>query len=381
MAVSGSLQDIRTKFRRITRSPSQNQISDSDVDDYINTFILWDFPEHLRTFNYRQQFNFFTNPGQDVYDTDTASFAGATNNILYNFQNNYISVHPPVYIAGFNSLYTQSREQFFGIYPILNSIASIGVTGNGTSGPFTGVVNSAQAIIPSNFTQQTFLLQNNVTFSAIGTPGTSEQLGMALVDVPVVDPTTGFKLNYGNLYDPNSAAYQAALANPPIAIDANNNINYQTGQFTLNFPMLTVAGTPINSQTVPQIATLPQAMMFYENQFVIRPVPDQAYRINFEVFVKPTALIASASAPASTLFPDLYEYWQYIAYGAAKKRFEDQMDLDSVQLIMPEFKKQEAMMLRRSLVQWTNERVATIYTEQTNFGNGYNAWGNGNGAF
>jgi hypothetical protein len=379
MAVSGNLNDIRTKFRRITRSPSESQITTQQIDDYINTFLVWDFPEHLRTFNYRQQFSFYTNPGQDVYDTDTASFAGATNNILYNFQNEYLTVHPPVYIAGFDSLFTQSREQFYGIYPLLNSIASIGVSGNGTAGPFTGVINAAQAIIPSGLTQQIALLQNNVTFSAIGTPGTGEQLGMALVDVPVVDPATGFKLNYGNLYDPNSQDYQDALTTPPIAINPNNNINYTTGAFTINFPMVTIAGTPINSQTVPVNTSLPQAMLYFQNQFILRPVPDQAYKINFEVYVVPTALLDPNNNGAAV--PQLAEYWQWIAYGAAKKRFEDQMDLDSVQLIMPEYKKQENLVLRRTIVQNTNERTATIYTEQTNFGNGYNAWGNGNGSF
>ena len=65
------------------------------------------------------------------------------------------------------------------------------------------------------------------------------------------------------------------------------------------------------------------------------------------------------------------EYWQYIAYGAAKKIFEDKMDLDSVQMIMPEFKQQERLCLRRSLIQYTNERTSTIYTDQVSHMNGW----------
>lgn len=357
-----ALTQIQTKVRRLTRTPSTAQLSDAELNNYINTFIVYDFPEQLRTFNLRTEFSFFTNPGQDQYNTDELSFAGATNNVLYNFQNLYLSIHPPIYIAGYQAFFSQSEQQFFNIYPKVNSIASIGQTGNGTSGPFTGVVNINGAIINPNITQNASLLQENVTFSAIGSPGTSEEVGMAMVDVPVVDGGSGFKLNIGNLYDPNSAAYQAALLNPPTVVDPNNNINYLTGAFVLNFTNNTVAGTPINSQTVPQVQALPQALMFYRNVFTVRPVPDQAYRINFEVYQRPTALLESGQVP------ELEEYWQYIAYGAAKKIFEDRMDLESVQMIMPEFKTQERLCLRRTIVQQTNERTATIYTDNLNQG-------------
>ena len=77
--------------------------------------------------------------------------------------------------------------------------------------------------------------------------------------------------------------------------------------------------------------------------------------------------------------PQLNEWWQYIAYGAARKIFQDRMDWDSVALVEPEYKKQEALCLRRTIVQYTNERVATIYTEQTSFGPGGGGWGWGGG--
>lgn len=371
-APTTTLSAIETKVRRLTRSPSTAQLSQSDLDNYINTAVVYDFPEHLRTFNFRTEFTFFCNPGQDVYNTDIASFAGATNNALYNFQNLYLTVHPPFYIAGYQSFSSQSPEQFNGIYPKVNSIASIGVTGDGVTTSFTGVVNSQQSIVPPGTNQQIGLLQGQVLFSSVST---SSGIGLSLADVPVVDPITGFNTQNGNLYDPNSAAYQAALRTPPTIITASNTINYQTGRFTITFASAPGVGEPINSQTVPQVLALPQAVLYYSNTFTLRPVPDQPYRINFEVYSRPTALLASNQSP------ELEEYWQYIAYLAAKKIFEDRMDIDSVQMIMPELKKQEALCLRRTLVQYTNERTATIYTEQT--GNtGYNGgWGFGGGSF
>lgn len=356
---TNTLEAIQIKVRRLTRSPSTTQLSDNDLNNYINTFVVYDFPEQLRMFNLRTTFTFICNPFQDEYFTDTASFAGATTNQLYNFQNNYISIADPVYIAGYHSFYTQSREQFFAIYPKINFISSIGPTGNGITQTFTGTINFQQAIISNQLNQQSsILLKNQVLFSSIGTNG----IGVALQDMPVVDPTTGFQSLFGNLYDPSNLP-----TSPPTVVDPTNNINYFNGNFTITFSAPPEAGVTINSQVVPQVVSIPQSLMYYDNRFTLRPVPDQPYRIQFEAYKRPTALLQENQAP------QLEEWWQYIAYGAARKILQDRMDLESVQMIEPEFKVQERLCLRRTIVQYTNERTATIYTESLT--------GNGSGGF
>ena len=380
---TSTLAAIETKVRRLTRSPSTAMLSDADLDNYINTFVVYDFPEHLRTFNLRTQFTFTCNPYQDVYPTDILSFGGASSasqNTLYNFQNVYLTVHPPVYMAGFQSFYTQSPEQFFGIYPILNSIMSIGSVGDGVVTNFSGFITNntgLNLVNPLISNQSSVLLKDNILFSSVDLDGN----GLAMVDVPALDAVTGNPTVWGSLYPQTNTLPPPVLISsysltPPTGINPGNFINYVTGQYSVTFNTAPGAGQPINSQTIPQIVSLPQAMLFYNNQFTLRPVPDQPYRINFEVYQRPTALLSTAQSP------QLEEYWQYIAYGAAKKIFEDKLDMDSVQLIMPEFKKQEALCLRRTIVQYTNERTATIYTEQTgnNQASGW-GWGYGGGSF
>ncbi len=366
-----TLQQIQTKVRRLTRSPSTAILSDADLNNYINTFVVYDFPEHLRTFNLRTQFTFFCNPGQDVYPTDIASFGGAINNLLYNFQNLYLTIHPPVYVAGFPTFFSQSREQFFGIYPIVNSISTTGSVGDGVATNFTGVINSQQSIIPPGLTQQVSLLQNNVLFSAVSTTGS----GLALADVPVLDPATGNPTVIGNLYDPNSAAYKAAQQTPPTVALVGNTINYLTGAYNITFTSAPVSGLPINSQVVPLPLSRPVAMLYHNNAFTLRPVPDQPYRIQFEVYQRPTALLADNQ------MPELEEYWQYISFSVAKKIFEDRMDMESVQLIAPALREQQNLVMRRTIVQYTNERTATIYTENVDGTSGYGGWGSGGGPF
>lgn len=73
---NSTLAAIQTKVRRLTRTPSTAQLSVADLNEYINTFILYDFPEHLRLFDLRTTFTFTTQPFQDTYPTDVASFGG-----------------------------------------------------------------------------------------------------------------------------------------------------------------------------------------------------------------------------------------------------------------------------------------------------------------
>jgi len=54
--VSSNLQTIQQKVRRLTRSPSEAQLTDAQLNQYINTFVLYDFPEQIRTFNLLKDF-------------------------------------------------------------------------------------------------------------------------------------------------------------------------------------------------------------------------------------------------------------------------------------------------------------------------------------
>ncbi len=348
-----TLAQIQQKVRRLTRTPSVNQLSDADLNSYINTFVLYDFPEHLRLFNLKSTFTFFTQPYVDTYSTNTTDPL----NPLYNFTNKYTTVHEPVYVAGFQASFSESQSQFYGMYPKLNSIASIGTTGNGATTTFTGAVNAAQANTSGISGQTVCLLQNQVLFSSIDINNN----GLALIDYPISSTV-------GALGLPGEP--QLSLPSP------YGQINYLTGAFALNFPTAPGAGQPINSQTVPQNPARPNSMLFFDGSFILRPIPDQPYRVQFDVFVRPAELLSTSQAP------ELSEWWQYIAYGASKKIFEDRMDMESVQQIMPEFTKQQALINRRTIVQQTSQRTSTIYTQNLGAAGAYGSgvW-NGGGQF
>jgi len=366
---NSSLESIRIKVRRLTQSPSTAILSDADLDQYINTFIQYDFPEHLRTFKLRQSFTFYCNPFQDTYVTDTTL---PVTNPLYNFQNKYTTVHPPVYIAGYQSMYSQTPEEFYGIYPTINSISQIG-SGNGAQTLFTGFININQSSFPPSGQQVATLLQNNVRFTSISV----DNEGLTLTDVPLRDATTGQNSQFGRLYNPFTGIPVAPIFYPT-DFDPNNWVNYVTGEFRVTFSSAPGVGQLVFSQTVPTICAIPQCILWFQNKFTLRPVPNQPYAINFEVYVRPIELLESNQSP------ELEEWWQYISYGAAIKIFQDRMDLDSVSLLMPEFRVQQNLVNRRTIVQNTNERTATIYTQTLSNGMGYSGfggWGNSGGGF
>lgn len=340
-----TLQAIRQKTRRLTRSPSNAQLTDNDIDQYINTFVLYDFPEHLRLFSLRTTLTFYTQPGVDVYQTNTTNPLDP----LYNFKNKYVAVHPPLFIAGVPSFYTQWRDVFYGQWPQTNAVVNTLLLGNGTTGPFTGIINTFPQFPNAPGPNGGAILQNSLLLTALNTDGTA----MQVIDYPETN-TMGF------LDIPNTL---------PTSVTNLGTINYNTGEFTVSFPNNTLAGNtnPIWAEYVPYVAGLPISCLYYDNKFTLRPVPDKSYTVQIEADIRPTELINAGASP------QIEQWWQFIAYGASKKIFEDRMDMDSVAMILPEFKTQMNLVNRTSSVQLANERTVTIYTQGKSYGSPWSA--------
>ena len=319
--MASTLADIRTKIRRLTRSPTQDQISDAQIDTYVNDFYLNDMPEHLRIFALRTSFSWQCIPNIDTYTTD----ANAAVTALQNFDQRYITVHQPAFVAGYPAYYSEDRGEFYGRYPVTQKITQIGQGDGVTAGPFNFTLNA----IP--------ILQNQVLISSVDTNNNA----LSATDSPT-------SVTQGNLVDTQTG-------------NIVGTINYITGVMTITFLTPPENLQAINAQTYPYVAQRPSAILYFDDQFVLRPVPDQPYTINFDAYIRPTALMNATDSP------QLQQWWKYIAYGAAKMVFEDRSDMESVQTILPEFQKQEILVNRRTIVQQTVRRTGTIYANQVEY--------------
>lgn len=340
-----TLQAIITKVRRITGRPSQTQLSDSDIIDYINTFYVYDMPEHIKMESLRYNYQLTTQPNIAVYDLPTDT---------------YLTGMPPVYIGGYQSYMTQSRENFFRINPNLNFLQSNLYTGNGTNTGYIGQFLTQVPVMPgfkpnppgayatgvTSYIAPRFL-NWNVMISGEGTA--NAQTGN-IPSFNLVDD------GQGNLFDITDAD-----SNPT---NARGTVNYATGAVNItNFTGVIPSGNPINAQYIPYVASRPQSVVFFQDQFILYPPPDQAYTVSFEAYKYPAAFLASQT----TSTPQLNEWWQLLAYGAADKIFGDFGDFENLAKFRQLLKEQMDLVLRRTIVQQTSERTATIYTEQAGF--------------
>ncbi len=314
MSVPSTLGDIRTKVRKLTGSPDATQLTDAEIDEYVNTYYSYDMPQQLRLFNLKEEYEFYTQPNIDTYPFP---------------RNTYRTVNTPAFIAGYQSFYSQSEEQFYRIYPQLEFIETL-TSGNGTAGPYS-----------FTFTNTPFLRG----YIAPGNP-----LVYSQVLVSGVNGAGGNEI----ARDDGNGGWVDEAGNALIG-----TVDYVSGAATVTFAN-PVTGD-IKGQNIPYQAARPQAILFFNDLFFLRPVPDQAYKVQIEAFRTPTQLMAASQEPL------LNEWWQYLAYGAAKKILEDRLDLDGLQRILPFLEEQQRLVLRRTLVQQTVERTATIYTEQVQF--------------
>ena len=219
------------------------------------------------------------------------------------------------------------------------SVVDTLLAGNGTQGPFTGVLTNPQPVTP-------FILQGSVNFNCLD----GNENSMVLVDYPVSN-TTGV------------LGLQAVPQTSPSPLWINKLP--KTGYFVINFPANTKGIVPIIFEGIFYQPGRPTSMLYFDNEFTIRPVPDKTYPIQIEVDAQPTEIIVTSQSP------ELKQWWSYIAYLTARIIFGDQGLVDNIQQIMPELNRQERLVLRRTLEQQVNERTQTIYSNKSLFGNGW----------
>lgn len=343
MATS-TLLDIQNKIRRLTRSPSENQLATSTINDYVNTFLLYDLPEELRLFDMHSTYNLVLDPYVATYDLTTLLSPPDVNGNTYSLANYMITINQPFYVDGYKAYYSQSPDEFYNIYPKTQTYMPMGY-GNGTTTSFTYTIPNGNFLNTSIGSPNPMLLPNDVQVTSIDA-------------------------NNNGLYlsDTNSVQSNAAGV---FTGDGTGTVNYVTQTITVNFNTAPGPNQPVNVHYIQVTPSRPAGVLYYDNTITVRPVPNQCYTLNFEFYKQPVQMLNDASVP------ELNQWWQYIAYGASKKVFEDRMDLESVQQIMPEFNKQERMVLRRTLVLLANQRTSTIYSQQAGLSAAFNNFYNG----
>lgn len=287
-----TLSNIRSKVRAVTGTPSTDQLTDDQVDAYINNYLVYTMPNELKVQIQNQFLEFKTVVGQNVY-----TFPGVASTFLTD--------SPGAYADGFPLIFYSDPDIFFQDWPQQYSVDAVG-TGDGVTTAFNGTTQAFPVIIGSFFiTDGVQVLQDN---------------------------------GAGVLVDQNPSG------------SGSGTITYATGAFTATFQTAPASAAVIYCKYIATQENRPQGVLWFENEFTFMPVPDQVYQILMQGFIVPDLLLVDTDLPAQP------EWGPLIAYGAALEIFNDRGDVENFNRYTPTFKRYENVALSRTIQQYTAEQ-------------------------
>jgi hypothetical protein len=382
-----TLSYIVQKVRRLTASSGESALKTSDIIDSINRFYSQDFPYAIKIDQQRSVYKFLTIPNVDRYPVDV---------------NNLQGFRAPVYFEGIQGNFFKNRDQLYNLYPRyptqFQPISGDGITTSFTFTLFGNNVNpfpqpnfgilSTQVVIGgidkngdpiriiddgggvlnsngigSNTTKgQLLFIQQN----AVGNNVYLDSLNNQKPAIPPLSPIGGYQ---NANYPPNSPSPPS-----PLTPQYCGTVNYVTTQMTINFPVAPASGTQINVWCATYQVGRPYNLLFWNNELTIRPVPDNVYLCEVEVYQTPAQFMNTTDSPL------LNQFSQYLAYGTAREILRDRQDMEGVANLEEGFMRQEALVLERQAVEEIGQPNITLFNStNTGFGvgvgNGYGCGG------
>ena len=439
-----NLAAIFAKARRLTGTnltqipdfPLSNDPNSVGLADYLNSFYNYDFPAQFRSLKLKDIYTFNTTALIDTYPFNSEQYTTVEMpcycmkreiklfNDPWNFYGsnfNWQSQSNFSFGNGTNGPYSgftngqpilrsynnnPGSPSVTGVITAITQAANAQVTSSAPHGLLTGAVvaingvvgmiqvNGYSYTITVNSTTTFLLNVNSTAYTAYSSGGTwtsfTAPLNYGTPNVPGISqgrPAYAAGRVQNILITANTATGTdnvsddgyGNLIGDVSTVQPAGQINYQTGAITgLYFQDIIPSGNSIQIQYDPVVPTIPLSILFFQNQFTLRPVPDQGYTIELVAYRQPTQALLGTAANAGT--PELSEWWELLAFGMAKKIFQDRLDTDGVQLMDKFLSDAYDLAYTRTYAQLGKQRVGTIYADQLagDYGNG--GWGFSSGS-
>lgn len=343
--MTATLADIITKIRKLTGSGNSLQLKDSDIIDYINSFYLYDFPAQFRSLQLKDVFTINTIQNIDTYPFDFV---------------HYESLQSPAYVEKRVVPFYDSHMSFYSLFFNWQNKETFD-TADGTAGAYTGTLQNIPVVRSYNNNPMADTQTSPTTSFATGTyPASFNEPNPARVQNILISANTAA----GTLIvtDDGNGGLIGDVA------DALGTINYQTGVIAnLTFSAAIPSGVEIDISYNPANPSIPQAVMFYQNQITVRPVPDKGYTVEITAYRRPSQVLLGTvdpEIPNTTGVPELLEWWETIAAGASKKIFEDRQDSDGIMLMDKMLDERYSLNETRTYAQLGKQRIGTIFSGQ-----------------
>lgn len=374
------LSDIVTYIRRLIKTPSNAQIDDNLIIDYINRFVLMDVDARVQLFDLKSTYQFQTVPGVDRYNMPMYSDQTEPGGAIIEPYPVYQGFTGTCRVKGLPVSFSTRNEDFLGYFPTIIQNYPQLAQGDGVTTSFTLQVpllstsasqNPPVQMITRGHTAMGGILATGsntdpITGSTLNTNIPNSQI-FSSVFITYTDSTANQVVvqDSGQFLDTNkNCGLLMTAGSPPNGISAmgggysttSNVVNYLTGEIYVTFSSAPPDGAPIAVQCQLFTAGLPRAILFYNNIITFRAPPDRAYTVEMDAYLTPAAFLSSSSA-----IP--YGYMcEYFARGAARKILSDIGDWDQFQAYEPLFKEQESLVWKRSQRQFTSTKTQTIYS-------------------
>lgn len=300
-----ALSEIRAKVRLVTGRFSAQDLTNEQLDEYINKYFQFTFPAELKLERYHTFDEFLTEANTQKYTLSTG----------------FVNFEPPATIDRLSILWYQDPESFYENNPENISRQNLG-TGNDVQVVFPGTAGSFP-ILPAT----TVVTDDNEVFEDTNT------------DFNVVQPV-------------------------PLegSLGGSGTINYETGAVTVTFATAPEAGQNVILSFIQFQSGRPVAVLLYNNEWTFFPVPDTAYRFRTKAYAN--TLVTTVSGDNAPFFvnatdePLLNEWGPTIAYGASRDIHADKGEIDAYGDVTALYKEQLAYALRRTNQNLLNTRAA-----------------------
>lgn len=388
---------IEQKIRRLTASASESSLKSADIQQYVNTYYSQDFPYSVKIDQMRSVYTFYTEPYRDRYPLDVNFNQGIRDPVyvdgirgaLFKDRQQFYNLWPrfPTKFQQGATTTTTLTGTITGIAQptIPTSITSVahGLASNAVitidnvvgmvqlngntytitvvdANTFTlnGIDNTAYGAYVSggdwtstsilfDFTIPGPFLSNEVTIGGtdfLGYPISIADDGEGNLQLKEPNPVVSNPLQNTNPAIPGM--YNKNTQNPGLINPTNiGTVDYVSGAmfFTLQFPLET--GTLLDIRVSQYQPGRPYNLMFWNNEFTIRPVPKTAHKVEVETYLTPVQFLQSTDVPI------LNQWWQLIAIGAAIKVLEDRQDMEGIDNLLVLFNRQSALVLERQAIE------------------------------
>jgi len=295
---SWNLSEIRTKTRQVSGRLSVSEMSNDQVDEYINKYFQFEFPAEVKL-----------NRNYTLHEFNTAA-----NVEDYAFPANYTNFVPEATMDRRSINFYQDSDKYYQENP--QNITRLSTwTGDGATVAFT-----------NTFTTQSPMVTGSV----------------------IVDDTV-------EVFSDDGAGVLTGSAG------GTGTVVYATGVVSVTFAAAPANGQAIQVSFIQYIAGFPTSVLMFNNNFKFNPISDRAYRFRIKawslLYVQPLVGSPTTLFTLSTDKPLQEEWGPAIAFGAARRIASDFGEMDRYGELSALYKEQINYILTRTHIDLESSRA------------------------